>query len=103
MRYCGEKATINRLSLVAYGLPTVGGAHLLSLYVLPMKSNRFTGSAELSGKFTTRLTTVLLNGRLQGFVIQGLLSSCSSFITEGQISRPEFLKPMPCLTFIYSD
>ncbi|GFV52350.1 hypothetical protein TNCV_855201 [Trichonephila clavipes] len=33
-----------------------------------MKSNRFTGSVELSGKFSTRLTTVLL----QGFVIQGL-------------------------------
>ncbi|GFY56453.1 uncharacterized protein TNIN_174781 [Trichonephila inaurata madagascariensis] len=32
-----------------------------------MKFNRFTGSLELSGKFTTRLTTVLHNGRLQGF------------------------------------
>ncbi|GFU33017.1 low-density lipoprotein receptor 1 [Trichonephila clavipes] len=60
-----------------------------------MKSNRFTGSFELSGKFTTRLTTVVLNGHLQGFVIQGLWSSCSSFITEGQVSRPEFLKSMP--------
>ncbi|GFY38899.1 sodium channel protein 60E [Trichonephila inaurata madagascariensis] len=67
-----------------------------------MKSNHFTGSTELSGKFTTRLTTVLLNGHLQGFVIQGLWSSCSSFITEGQIFRPEFLKLMPCPSFIDS-
>ncbi|GFX91116.1 hypothetical protein TNCV_3178681 [Trichonephila clavipes] len=29
-----------------------------------MKSNSFTGSVELSCKFTTRLTTVLINGRL---------------------------------------
>ncbi|GFX93100.1 hypothetical protein TNCV_140441 [Trichonephila clavipes] len=65
-----------------------------------MKSNRFTGRVQLSGKFTTRLNTILLNGRLQAFVFQGLLSSCSSFITEGQISRPEFLKPMPYRTFI---
>ncbi|GFY58365.1 hypothetical protein TNIN_136891 [Trichonephila inaurata madagascariensis] len=67
-----------------------------------MKSNRFTGSVELSSKFTTRLTTVL-NGRLQGFAIQGLWSSYSSFITEGQIYPPEFLKPMPCRTFIDSN
>ncbi|GFY66593.1 hypothetical protein TNIN_340631 [Trichonephila inaurata madagascariensis] len=65
-----------------------------------VKSKHFTGNVELSGKFTTRLTTVLLNGRLQGFVIQGLWSSCSSFIEEGQISRPEFLKPMLCRAFI---
>ncbi|GFS44936.1 hypothetical protein TNIN_168601 [Trichonephila inaurata madagascariensis] len=67
-----------------------------------MKSSRLTESFELSGKFTTRLTTVLLNGRLQGFVIQGLRSSCSGCITEGQISRPEFLKSMPCRKFIDS-
>ncbi|GFX45790.1 hypothetical protein TNCV_934291 [Trichonephila clavipes] len=63
-----------------------------------MKSIRFIGSVELSGKFATRLIAVLLNGRLQDFVIQGRLSSCSSFIKEKQISRPEFLKPMPCRT-----
>ncbi|GFT60840.1 hypothetical protein TNCV_3615771 [Trichonephila clavipes] len=87
---------------VAYGLPTVCEEPTCSACTsyLSLKSNRFTGSVELSGKFTTRLTSILLNGRLQGFVIQGLLSSCSSFITEGQISRPEFLKQIPCRTFI---
>ncbi|GFW86155.1 hypothetical protein TNCV_1969631 [Trichonephila clavipes] len=51
-----------------------------------MKSNCFAGNAELSGKFTTFLTTVLLNGRLQDFVMQDMWSYCSSFITEEQIS-----------------
>ncbi|GFW55975.1 hypothetical protein TNCV_373811 [Trichonephila clavipes] len=37
-----------------------------------MKSICFIGSVELFGKYTTRLTTVFRNGRLQGFVIQGL-------------------------------
>ncbi|GFU82082.1 transposable element Tcb2 transposase [Trichonephila clavipes] len=75
---------------------------LISLFTVKMKSNHFTGNIELYGKFTTRLTTVLLNSRLQGFVIQGQWSSSSSFITEGHISRPEFSKPMPCHTFIDS-
>ncbi|GFY51310.1 hypothetical protein TNIN_138981 [Trichonephila inaurata madagascariensis] len=65
-----------------------------------MKSNHFIGRVEASGKFTTRLSTVLIDDRLQGFVLQGLWSSCSSFITEGQIFRPEFSKPMACRTFI---
>ncbi|GFT11573.1 hypothetical protein TNCV_2523831 [Trichonephila clavipes] len=67
-----------------------------------MKSSHFTGSVELSEKFNTHLTTVLLNGRLHGFLIQGLWLSCSSFITKGHISRPEFVKPMPSRTFIDS-
>ncbi|GFT53212.1 hypothetical protein TNCV_4233091 [Trichonephila clavipes] len=77
MRFGGEKATINRLPLVvAYGLLTACEEPPCSACTSYLsgadKSNRFTGSVELSGKFTTRLTTVLLNGRLQGFFIQGL-------------------------------
>ncbi|GFW25954.1 hypothetical protein TNCV_1329101 [Trichonephila clavipes] len=81
MRYGGEKAK-NRLPLVvAYGLPTACEEPPCSACM-----SYLSGADELSGKFTTRFTTVLLNGRLKGFVIQGLWSSCSSFITEGQIS-----------------
>ncbi|GFW83570.1 hypothetical protein TNCV_2204191 [Trichonephila clavipes] len=73
---------------------------IMNPLVQQMKSSSSTGSVELSGKFTTRLATVLFNDRLQGFVFQGLWSSCLCFITERQISRPEFLKPMSCRTFI---
>ncbi|GFS52480.1 hypothetical protein TNIN_349931 [Trichonephila inaurata madagascariensis] len=100
MSYGDEKATINKLLMdfqQRVRNPLVRPLRLTQ--VKQMKFIRFTESVELSGKFTTRLTTVLLNGCLQGFVIQGLWSSCSSFITEGQISRPEFLKPRPCRTF----
>ncbi|GFT90043.1 hypothetical protein TNCV_2553691 [Trichonephila clavipes] len=61
--------------VVANGLPTACENPLAEpvcfTEAVQMKSNRFTGSIDLSGKFTTRLTSVL-NGRLQGFVIQGM-------------------------------
>ncbi|GFU64764.1 hypothetical protein TNCV_2128381 [Trichonephila clavipes] len=63
-----------------------------------MKSIRFTGSVELSGIFTTRLTTAILNGCLQGFVIQGHPVRALS----QRDKSPNLLKPMPCCTFIDS-
>ncbi|GFT83428.1 hypothetical protein NPIL_304841 [Nephila pilipes] len=67
-----------------------------------MKSNCFTRNAKLFCKFATRSTTVLLNSRLKDFVIQGVWLPTVKFITEGQVSRPKYLKPMPCNTFIHS-
>ena len=72
------------------------------LYTVQVKSDCFIRNMESFYKLSTRLAAVLLCGRLQGLVIQGMWAPTAGFITQGQISRPEFLKPMPGGAFIHS-
>ncbi|GFT37867.1 hypothetical protein TNCV_4129141 [Trichonephila clavipes] len=70
-RGCGRKEFRESLAHVCFF-----GEGFTAKMIVQMKSNRFTGSVELSGKFITRLTTVLLNSHLQGFASK----ACGRFV-----------------------
>lgn len=54
------------------------------------------------GKLTSDLATVLLYSCLQSLVIQDPWTPTVGFITQRQISRAEFLQPMPGDSFIHT-
>lgn len=64
-----------------------------------MKSDGFF---QKPGNVTTGLAAVLIYCRLQEFILQNLWPDIAGFITKGQISQCELLKPMPNNMFTHS-